>query len=40
MIPSRGMRASTGRPLATPVIQSVEPGEAWRWNFATEQEVL
>ena len=22
------------------VIQSLEPGEAWRWNFATEQEVL
>lgn len=22
------------------VIQSLEPGESWRWNFETDQEVL
>ena len=22
------------------VVQSLEPGELWRWNYATEQEVI
>ena len=26
--------------LVLEVIQSLEPGELWRWNYATESEVV